>query len=136
MSNPTGLDAFSSGQIYRKDFPSVLACDRYLAVIRPVRVPYVSGGYSAGTVLAQYTSGAASGQFPAYANSGPSGSGTAQCILFESIDDDGATGTILARAIFSGIVFQAKCSLLDSTAISNLGGRSWTDAQGVQIFKF
>jgi hypothetical protein len=142
MANPTGLDAYSSGQIYRKDYPMVLAQNRNLAVIGPVRLPYVAGGRTAGQVLAQYTSGPNVNLFDQYAGSGgASGLGTAAAVLFESIDDDGATGTVLARGIFGGLVFYnalfySGATGLDSNGISNLGARKITDARGVTVLKF
>lgn len=136
MSNPTGLDAFSAVELTRADYPMILACKRDLAVIRPTRLVYQSGGYAAGTVLAQFTSGANNNLFTPYVNGGASGQGTAVCILFEKVVDDGATGNPLARSIFQGLVFHAKLTGIDSTAITSLGGRTFTDSSGVKLLTF
>lgn len=124
-------DAFTSGNIFEKDHPIILACNRHLATFLPVRLAFdsVNGDYLTGTVLARNTT---SGYFQRYVSGGASGTGTAACILFEDVAP--ASGdTLLSRGIFTGQVFQAKCIGLDSGAITNLGARSITDATGTQI---
>lgn len=134
MSNPTQLDAFSSGQIFRNDNPMILAMRRDLAVILPTRLLYQAGGYVAGTVLAQNTT---SLLFVAYASGGASGTGTAVCVLFENVVDDGVTGTQpLARSVFSGYVYKDLLTGLDAGAITNLGAKTIVDSRGKNILKF
>lgn len=132
MSGRKGLDAGFSGQIFRKDHPIVLACNRHLATIRPVRLAYNADGYPAGQVLARNTS---TGYYEKF--SAASGSYEAACVLFESLDEGTATsGTALARGIFGGEVFKSKLVDYDSNAKSNLGAREIIDATSSEIVKY
>jgi len=145
MSRTTGFDAFTSGQIFRKDFKVVLAIKRELAVILPVRLaPHrdVSQDYQAGEVLAQYNSsaGALNGLFVNYLQT-DSGSGrnTATCILMIDVIDQALTSAAsgeLAPAIFGGIVYQNSLVGSDANALSNLGAKVITDATGFSLVKF
>lgn len=128
-----------SGEIFRKDHPMILACNRHLATILPVRLQYDSGGYKAGVVLARQTSGAASGTYTKYSDSAGSGIGTAAAILFQDVDVSDfadASDTVLARGIFGGEVFEDKVTGLDANGKTDLGSRSIVDASGAQILKF
>jgi len=130
------IDPRFNGQIFRKSHPMIIAQNRQLASILPVALAYASGGYSAGTVLARNTT---SGQYQAYAAGGPSGTGTAASILFEDVDVSefaATSGTVFARGIFGGEVFQGKLIGLDANAISNLNARSIIDATGASVLKF
>lgn len=131
----SSIDALVNQSAFAKDFPMVLACDRQLAVLLPVRLAFnaaVSGGYPAGTVIARNTT---SGLFQPYANSGASGTGTAAGVLFFPVapaSGDSDMGIMIAK----GIVYQSKLVGVDSGAITNLGGRSVTDSSGVQLLMF
>lgn len=132
MASTTDLDAVSSTEIFRKDAPIILACNRHHATLLPVRLAFDAANYLAGQVIALNT---VSGLYVKYASGGASGTGTAAAILFE--DASPASGdTDLARGIFEGIVFQGKLTGLDAGAITNLGARSVTDSTGVQILIF
>lgn len=129
----THLDAKFDGEIFRKDHPIILAANRHLASLRPVRLAYVdANGYDAGTVLARNT---VNGYYYAYDDNGSSGLDTAACVLFE--DATPASGsTMLARAVFGGEVFYTKLTGIDTNGITDLGGRLITDAFENQILKF
>lgn len=128
-----------NGQIFRKDFPVVIATNRNSAVLLPVALRYQSAGVDAGTILARNTT---DGNYDVYSNGGASGTGTAACVLFESHDSNdwsvqASSGTIPAAAIFGGCtVYQSAMSNYDSNALSNLNGRLITDASGVVTMLF
>lgn len=137
MSN---LDANVNNQIFRKDFAIIIALNRQLATIQPVRIANDSTDMLAGTVLGRRTS---DGIYKRYNSGNSDGSQTAACVMFEDVlqDDFNAqapalTGFALTRGIFAGYVFQAKLTGLDAGAITNLGGRTIIDASGVSILKF
>lgn len=131
MSNPH-LDARTSGEIFRADHPIILALNRHLATILPVRLAYVSGGYVAGQVLARNT---VTGYFQKYDSGGASGTDTARAVLFESADPVSGD-TMLARGIFGGWVFESKLIDLDNDAKTDLKATSIIDASGVTVLKF
>jgi len=130
------LDAKVNNQIFRKDHPIILASNRQLATLYPVRLDYSSDGYKAGTVLGRNS---VDGNYAAYDNGASSGLDTAAAILFEDVPVESfpsATGTALARGIFGGEVFKAKLTGLDASAITDLKARTITGADGVDVLKF
>lgn len=130
------IDAKFSGEIFRKDFPMVIAQNRQLASLLPVRLAYNSGGYVAGQVLARNS---VSGQYANYNNSGSSGLDTASCVLFESHDVtefESATGSLTAVGIFGGEVFKDKLVGLDAPGITDLAAKTIIDATGINVLKF
>jgi len=132
MSN---LDAKVKTQIFRKDFPIILATNRHLATILGVRLAYNVAGYSAGTVLARRTDGL----YAAYNDASASGLNTARGILFEDVvaeEFTASTGTAVARTIFGGEVFKDKLTGLDANGEVDLMARTIIDASGVSILKF
>jgi len=132
MSN---LDAKVKTQIFRKDFPIILATNRHLATILGVRLVYDADGYLAGTVLARRTDGL----YAAYDDGGSSGLDTARGILFEDVAPEefvATTGTAVARSIFGGEVFKDKLIGLDANGETDLGARTIIDASSVSILKF
>ena len=146
MSTRTsGVDAFTSGNIYTPNYKSVIAVKRELCVLLPVRLApnSLSQDYQAGTILAQYSSAAGSLQnfFVNYVQSAASGQGTPVCILGEFTQNQltsAAASTPLSWAIFSGIVFQTLLPNYDSTVIaaSGLNGKIITAADGTALLKF
>lgn len=131
-SGISSLDAQVNNQIFRKDQPMILACNRHLAWIAPVRMAYAAGGYPAGQVVGRIT---ANGLYAAYNDSNSDGTQTAVGVLFA--DCTPASGdTEASRCIMGGKVFQAKLTGLDAAAIVDLKGRSIIDALGVQILSF
>ena len=125
--------AFDS-EIFRKDYPVVLACNRHLALLLAVNLRYKSDGYRYGEVIARNTT---DDLYDSYSSSGSSGLDTAAAILLESVDFGAATsGTQAAVAIFGGQVYESAVSGLDSGAKTDLNGVSIKDAFGTQIFKF
>jgi hypothetical protein len=133
------LDIKFNGEIFRKDFPMVIATNRSSAVLLPVRLAYDAAGYVAGTLLARNT---VSGLFEAYDNSASSGLGVASCVVFQSIqasdfDSTAATGTTTAVGIFGGCtLYKDRLVGYDSAGLADLGGRIIIDASGVELLKF
>lgn len=133
MSN---IDATFSGSIFRVDHPMIIAQNRQLARIAPVRLAYNSNGYVAGRVLARNST---SGLYQNYDNVGSSGLDTAVGVLFESHDvtEFASSGdTLAARMIISGDVFKDKLLGLDSAAETDLKARTVVDATGVNVLIF
>ncbi len=128
------LDAKVNNEIFRKNHPIILASNRHLATIYPVRLKHDTGGYLAGQVLVR---NASTTYYEKYSAS--SGSYDAACILFEDVDGGefaGSTGNALARGVFGGEVFKAKLIDYDSGVATDLSGRVITGADGVDVFKF
>lgn len=139
----TGLDAFTSGEIFRKNFKIVIATKRELALIRPVRLaPKVASDtsiYYPGQTLARYTSGPYAGQFVDYSDAGASGRETATCILLSecySQAADSAASAPLAQALFKGVVFKDALIGWDAAAKTDVNGRQIDDAQGISLIEF
>lgn len=136
MSN---LDAKTSGQIFRKDHPMILAARRELASLKPVRLAYNASGYKAGALLARNT---VSGLFQNYVSGGASGTGTAACVLFAPVEVENfsdSSDTALERGVFGGEVFQDLLVIsggASGSVLADLSGRTIIDATGVQILKF
>ncbi len=128
-----GLDAFTSQEIFRKDHPMILASNRHLASIKPVRLAYDADGYVAGQVLGRNS---VSGYFQKYDSGGASGLDTATCILFEEVTAAASSGTTIARGIFAGEVYKSKLTDLDSGAETDLKARTIVDATGIEVLKF
>lgn len=136
----TTLDPNFNPEIFRKNFKQVIAKNRQLASLAPVRLAYSASGYAPGTVLARNTT---SGLYQAYNNSGSSGIDTAAAILDAQIDvEDFAgdtsqlSGGVLAQALFGGEVFKDALVGYDANALTDLKGREYTDATGTTIVKF
>lgn len=131
------LDPVFNPSIFRKDYPMILAQNRQLASIEPVRLQFDAAGYEAGRVVARNT---VDGLYYKYNNAGASGLDTAAGVLFEDhpIEDFDTTtgGTTAARCIFGGEVYQSLCVGLDAPAIVDLKARTIIDATGVSVLKF
>ena len=129
----SGIDAQINQEIFRKDWPQIIAMRRELATLQPARLALVSGGYSAGQVLSRNTS---SGLWEKY--SVASGTYEASAILFEDVSEEelGATGGSLSRVITSGLVFTDKLLDYDSNAKTDLMAREIVDASGISVTKF
>jgi hypothetical protein len=129
-------DARVETEIFRKDQAIIIAKNRHLASIGSVRLAYNAAGYEAGRLVARNTT---SGLYEKYDDGAGSGLNTAASILFEDVPvgQFASTGdTQLTRGIFAGEVFKSKLVGLDSAAIVDLGGRSYTEADGIEILKF
>lgn len=130
------IDARFNGEIFRKDHPMIIAQNRQLASILPVRLAYNASGYVAGRVLGRNTT---SGYFENYDGGASSGLDTASCVLFESHDVtefQSATGTVIARGIFRGDVYKDLLLGLDAGAETDLNSRTIVDATGINILSF
>jgi len=131
-SGVSSKDAAVNNEIFRKDNPMILACDRHLATILPVRLAYVSGGYKAGQVLGRNS---VSGNYEKYDNGASSGLDTAVCVLMHAATP-ASSDTELAKAVFGGRVYEDKLTGLDSNGKTDLKSRSIVDASGSQILIF
>lgn len=127
------FDASFSTEIFRKNWPQIIALKRELAVIQPVLLAYSASGYKAGQVLA-YNS--VSGVYEKY--SAASASYEAKAILPVEVkaEEQMSASANAAPALFSGYVYQDKLTDLDANAIADLGGKSYADASAINIFKF
>ncbi len=129
------LDTKVNNEIFRRDNKVILAMNRQLAKIGPVRLKFDNtNGYLAGQAVARNTSTGFWEKFSAISGSSPD----SHCILFEDVAAEeflGTTGTALARGIFGGDIYQDKCTNLDSTMKSALGGRLIVNG-GDNIFSF
>lgn len=127
------IDAGFKPEIFRKNHPVILACNRHQALLLPVRLRYQSGGYLAGQVLARNT---VDGLFQPYVDGAASGTGDAAGILHDDIDMPTADESQTAIGIFGGQVYESKLTGLDAAAKVDLKSRSITDAEGTTILKF
>lgn len=127
------IDPKFSGEIFRQDHPIILACDRHLAKLHPVRMRYLEGGYAAGLVIARNTG---DGLYDAYDSGGSSGLDTAAGILQDKVECAVSGVSEIAVGIFGGEVYESKLTGLDSDGKTDLNGRSFTGADGVAIFSF
>lgn len=130
------VDPRFNGQIFRKSHPMIIAQNRRLASLLPVRLAYNASGYSAGQVLGQNS---VSNNYENYNNAGASGLDTAQCVLFEDVDVSefaAASGTVFGRGIYGGEVFYDKLIGLDAPAIVDLKARVINDSTGIKVLKF
>lgn len=129
------LDAKVNNEIFRQDQTIILALNRHLADIQPVRLAFDADGYKAGQVVARDTSSGLWEKWSAVSGDSPD----SHCILFENVPvqdvDSAASGTAVARGIYGGDVYQDKCLELDSNAKTALGGRTIVN-NGDNIFKF
>ena len=127
----------SYNQIFNRDYPIIIATNRSSAVLLPVRLAFVVGGYVAGQILARKTS---DGLFYKYDNAGAGGLEIASAILFEPIDATefpGGAGSVAAVGIFGGCtVFKGKLTGWNADASADLGAKEITDATGVTLLKF
>lgn len=129
-------DAKTSQQIFRKDNPIILACNRHQAMLLPIRLAYNASGYKTGRVLARNST---SGFYQNYDDLAASGLNTAKAILFEDVPVEqfaDSSDTQLARGIFGGKVFEDKLLGLDANGKVDLLSRSIVDATGAQILTF
>lgn len=133
------LSPYFNQSIFRHDSPNILAKNPQRANIDGIALAYDSGGYVAGQVLARNST---SGLYQKYVSSGPSGTGTAACVLLDNLRGDyttaasGDVGTQAVRGVFGGEVFKDNLTGLDSGAITNLGARSYVDFNGSNILTF
>lgn len=125
------LDAEFKTEIFRKDWPNVIAMRRQDAALQGARLKLEAGGYAAGQVVARNTSTKLFEKFSAVSG----GSYDTVSVLFEDIApfDQPTTGGALARIVTSGFVY--KDVLLDYDA-SALSAREITDSSGVTVVKF
>lgn len=126
-------DAVVNNEIFRKDFPDVIALRADLAILQPVRLKLNNDGWLAGQVLVRDSGDGLFGKYSAL-----SGSGDASLVLAENVpaSDQPATGGASARGISSGYLKKEKLIDYDSGAKDELGAREILDASGATIVKF
>ena len=130
----SGIDARYDAEIFRKDHPVILACNRHQALLLSARMRYKSGGYVAGTLIAQNS---VDDLFDAYDNSASSGLNTAKAILNETVDFGAQTsGSLMAVGIFKGTVYKDKLTGYDAPGLVDLNGREVTDSDGDDLVIF
>lgn len=130
------LDAKVNNQIFRADHPIILAQNRQMAILNPVRLAYDADGYPAGQVIARNTT---STFYEKYDDGASSGLDTAAAILLEPhpASDFASSGdTTLGVGCFGGQVFKDKLTDLDANAITDLAAKTIIDASGIEILKF
>lgn len=123
-------------QIFRKDYPAILAKNAHLASLAGIVLKYLSAGYSAGQVLARNS---VSGLYEKYNPAGSSGTDTAAAILMDDVPVEtfaSSGDTAATRGIFAGEVYESKLIDLDADAKTDLKSRSYIDATGVTVLKF
>lgn len=133
------LDAKFNAEIFRKDHLMILATQRHLATMLPIRVQYSAAKIKAGTVMARQTSGSLSGTHTAYDDNAASGINTAACVLFQEINPEDfkdSSDTVLAQGIFGGQVYESMLTGLDANGKTDLGARSLVGASGTSILSF
>ena len=132
----TDLNAKTSGEIFRKNNPMILAMNRHQASIIGAMVAYSASGYKAGTVMARNN---VSGLYQAYNDAGSSGINTATGILFNDIDVTDfadASSSVLQNVIIAGQVYYTKLTGIDANGLVDLGARVVVDAVQDQIMIF
>lgn len=129
------FDAKVNNEITRNDYAIIIALNRHLATLLPVRLKNSATDIKAGTVLGRVT---ATGFYAAYNDAASDGTQVAKCILMDDVkaEEFPASGTAVGRGIFSGYVFKDKLTGLDSNGETDLGAKTIVDASGVNILKF
>jgi Bacteriophage lambda head decoration protein D len=130
------LDGFFSPQIFRKDYPQIIATNVHLATFLGVRLAYNANGYLVGQCLALNSS---TGLFQNYVSSGPNGTGTAVGFLAYAVDVSefqSTTGTVVQAAVFTGELNNSVLTGNDATADTQLQARRFQGSLGVSIYKF
>jgi len=120
-------------EIFRKDFPQLIAKSMSRLVTMPVRLGYNSAGYPQGQVLARDP---ADGLYKKYDDAGGSGVNTAVCVLADAVTDLESSGTKLAVGIVHGELYNAALTGMDANGKTDVGGRTYTEADGTVIFSF
>jgi hypothetical protein len=131
----SGLDFLTKTQVFRKDFTAILANNRHLVSMMPIRLAYNALGVAAGTVLARNN---VSGYYQAYSDIAASGVDTAVGILFHNVavEDFNSGTSTAAQMIAGGNVYQSKLIGLDAAGITDLGAKSKIDGMGNTILMF
>ena len=127
------VDARTSGEIFRKSYPNIIASNRHHATIVGARLKYLADGYKAGQLVARNT---VSGLLEKYVNGAASGTGTAYGVLLFDVKDMPSGVNLAANVAVKAEVYESKVIDLDSTAKTQLGGRSVVHADGVTVFMF
>lgn len=129
------LDASTSGEVFRKNHPVIIANDRHLATIVGVRVANNSVRVAAGTVLGRNN---VSGFYQPYSDIGASGIDTAVGILLDDIEteDFNSQTSTVGRLIVKGNVYENNLTGLDAAAKTDLHARSVIDGSNDTIMMF
>lgn len=130
---PSGLDVTIDTEVRRRDNRLVLARNRQLASIVPVRLAYDADGYYPGQVIARNT---VSGYYQKYDSGGSSGTDTAAAILFSQSLDMTTDTEDVGQAIMKGEVYYDNCTDIDANAVTDLNGRTYVDGNGNTILLF
>lgn len=133
----SSIDAEINNQIFRKDFPNIIAVRRDLANIEAGRLFNDGNDYLPGECLVRVTS---TGMFKRW-SAASGGTYDTPCVLFETVSsyqfDSTVTGGALARIIFSSAgVYKSKLIDYDAGFKTAIGGKELTGADGVTVVKF
>jgi hypothetical protein len=129
----SGLDFSTSTQVFRKDNRIIIASNRHLATIVPVRLAYDALGYNVGQCLSRNS---VSGLWSKYVAAGSSGTDAVVGILFDDVLDMTSPNTDMARMIVGGNVFYDLCTDIDANGVADLNGRTVVDSLGNTILMF
>lgn len=132
------LDARFKGEIFRQDYPQIIAMDRHLAKLIPARFQYSAAVLQAGQAVGRRT---ADGYFYPYMQSATGGEGTGVGVLLDYLDFTGATGsgangygTRMGRVCVGGApLFNANLVGATGNFLSDVKGRVVTDATGTAL---
>lgn len=122
-----------NAEIFRNDFTQLIAKSIQRLVTMPVRLAYDADGYDAGVTLARDP---ADGFYKKYDDGGASGVAAAVCILAEDVTAGESSGTRLAVGITHGELYNDKITGMDANGRTDLGARTYTEADGTVIFSF
>lgn len=131
----SAIDAEVNNQIFRKDWPAIIAMRRDLAQISPVRLKNDGNDYLAGQALARKTSDSLFYRWSAISG----GTYDSPCILMETVttdSEDNAASAALARAIFAGYVYKSKLTDYDANWKTAAVAVEKTDATQITVVKF
>lgn len=122
-------------EVFRNDFgKQVIAKNRHMCSIGPVKLATNASGYVRGTVLAKNS---VSGEFAAYNDGASSGLPTAVCVLLDLVRaEESTSNNVLADAVFGGELFYDNLTTMDAAAVTDLNGRTFTDSLGNKILRF
>lgn len=136
------FDARVNNQIKRNDFSMIIAANRQLASLVPVRLAYTASDRKAGLVLGRIT---ASGYYSEYNDANSDGTQTAVGVLADDVlvedvtttsPSGAASGTALARMFTGGELYYDKLTGIDAAGITDLKARKIITADSVSVLKF
>ena len=121
-----------NGEIFRKDHLMIFASNRHLASIKAINVTPAEA-HTPGQIMARDDGDGVFKKFSAVSG----GSYTSVCVLMDEVTTDEGDGSkAILRGIFSGELYKSALLDYNATALSDMGGKIVTDAQGDEILHF